>query len=135
MIATSDYDAWLLRWPAGTAVSPHDHGGSRGAFVVVSGELTELRWGPAGWRTRLVREGDVVGIERDVVHDVVARGPAPSLSVHAYSPPLAEMGFYDGYGVRLLDRQVVIPAPGLIPNAGSVHPSGATASLDRDRSE
>ena len=37
--SSSDYDAWLLRWPPGTRVNPHDHGESAAAFTVLVGEL------------------------------------------------------------------------------------------------
>src|SRR5581483_3398369 len=106
MIGTPDYDAWLLRWPPGTAVSPHDHGDSVGVFTVVTGQLTEVRWEHARRRTRQVRPGHVISLGRGVVHDVIA-GTTASLSVHVYSPPLEVMGYYADGGVRLLDRQPV----------------------------
>jgi quercetin dioxygenase-like cupin family protein len=123
MVGAPDYDVWLLRWPSGTAVSPHDHGDSLGAFTVVTGELTEVRWERARRRARRVRVGDVVGIERGVVHDVVATGTASSLSVHVYSPPLEAMGFYDDGGLRLIDRQSVDGTAGPLAPARSLHPS------------
>src|SRR5690348_3260642 len=44
LLARTDmYDAWLIAWPAGGAIELHDHGGSSGAIVVVSGALTESR--------------------------------------------------------------------------------------------
>jgi hypothetical protein len=42
LLATDQFDAWLIDWPTGEAVEPHDHGGSAGAFAVIAGELTEL---------------------------------------------------------------------------------------------
>jgi quercetin dioxygenase-like cupin family protein len=95
LLATEECDVWLLRWPPGTGVTPHDHGGSSGAFTVVSGELTEVRWDAALPYERFVSPGQVVSIEAGVVHDVLARGTSPALSIHAYSPPLSSMGFYD----------------------------------------
>jgi len=105
LLATADYDAWLLHWPSHTSVTPHDHGESIGAFTVVSGELTEVRWHGSLRLTRLVAPGEVVTIEQRVVHDVIA-GEGAALSVHAYSPPLTAMGFYAG-GVELVDVQPV----------------------------
>jgi quercetin dioxygenase-like cupin family protein len=97
LAATKEYDVWLLRWPPGSNVTPHDHGGSAGAFSVVSGEIEEIRWRGVVRRSRLVGPGEVVTIDRGVVHDVVA-GSTLSVSVHVYSPPLAAMSFYDDSG-------------------------------------
>lgn len=127
LLATHDYDAWLLRWPADTGVTPHDHGGSTGAFTVVNGRLTERRWRSGRQEDRRVLPGDVVTVGRRVVHDVFSAGPDPAVSVHAYSPPLSSMGFYDESGTRLLDRQMVeaegepsATVPILNPSAGPV---------------
>lgn len=106
LLLTPEYDAWLLRWPPGTRVTPHDHGDSVGAFCVVEGELYEQRWpwGP-GDLVRRVSAGETVTLPRGVVHDVIA-GAELALSVHVYSPPLADMGFYDDGG-QLVDRLAV----------------------------
>ena len=107
LLATEECDVWLLRWPPGTGVSPHDHGCSSGAFTVVSGELAEVRWDAEVRYERSVSPGQVVSIEAGIVHDVLARGTSPALSIHAYSPPLSSMGFYDMAGQALLVRQPV----------------------------
>src|SRR5579872_4701134 len=44
LAGTEDFDAWLLAWPPGMSVAPHDHGESGGAFTVVDGTLVETRW-------------------------------------------------------------------------------------------
>jgi quercetin dioxygenase-like cupin family protein len=124
LVAGDDYDAWLLRWPPRTSVTPHDHGESSGAFTVVHGELLEIRWRGALSGSRLVTPGDVVTIEPGIVHDVIATGHDAALSVHVYSPPLREMGYYDDNGQTLVDRQPVVEtAPGR-PLARAIHPSG-----------
>lgn len=92
--STHDFDAWLLRWPPGTRVNPHDHGDSAGAFTVLEGELIELRWHASIPECRLVTVGDVVSIASGVVHDVVATNRV-ACSIHAYSPPLQTMSFYE----------------------------------------
>jgi hypothetical protein len=94
LLRTPDYDVWLLRWPPGSRVTPHDHGDSAGAFTVLDGELTELRWQGAIPECRLVRPGEAVSVERGMVHDVVATNGV-AYSLHAYSPPLQAMSFYD----------------------------------------
>jgi mannose-6-phosphate isomerase-like protein (cupin superfamily) len=105
VIATGDYEVWLLRWPPRTSVSPHDHGGSAGAFVVVSGEVEEVRWRGAIRRSRLVGPGEVVTIDRGVAHDVLG-GPDLSVTLHVYSPPLASMSYYDEFGLPVDNRPI-----------------------------
>jgi len=112
LLQTDAYDVWLIGWPPGTRVEPHDHGTSAGAFTVVQGTLTEYRWTPVP-RPRTVGTGDVVTIGSGVVHDVVADRPedGAAISIHAYSPPLREMGFYSDDAARLLTRVTVDSAP------------------------
>jgi hypothetical protein len=124
LLATAEFDAWLLRWPPNTRVTPHDHGDSAGAFAVVSGELVELRWFATGPRARTVSPGGPIIIERGVVHDVIA-GPGPSLSVHVYSPPLTAMSFYDAAGTEALRYQPVDDGPPTLARTRALHPTGS----------
>ena len=41
LLVAEEYDVWLIHWPPGASLGLHDHGGSAGAFCVVSGELRE----------------------------------------------------------------------------------------------
>ncbi len=108
--AAEDHEVWLLCWPPGSSVTPHDHGASAGALVVVSGHLTETRW-QDGRRTETALEpGRVVQVERGQVHDVVATG-ATAYSVHAYSPPLRSMTFFGDDGRTVLRTESVEDAP------------------------
>jgi Cysteine dioxygenase type I len=90
-------DVWLLTWVTDTGTDLHDHGESRGAFTVVSGELEEVR--PDGQKGDLIATpvpaGGVRSVERGVVHDVRSPSLLPAISIHAYSPPLREMTFYE----------------------------------------
>ena len=99
LVATDTYDIWLLRWPPGTCVTPHDHGLSAGAFSVVVGEVEEVRWKGCIRHSRPVGPGEVVIVDRGVVHDVLG-GAEPSLTVHVYSPPLSSMSYYRSTGVH-----------------------------------
>jgi hypothetical protein len=106
VLGTPDYDVWLLRWPVGTGVTPHDHGMSIGAFCVVDGSLLEHRW-RAGERTsRVVGAAETVTIGQGAVHDVIGVTDG-SLSVHVYSPPLASMNFYDDTGTVVVRSELV----------------------------
>jgi len=113
-LATETYDAWLIHWPVGTGLEAHDHGGSTGAFAVVSGVLDEDVERDGETVTRRVPAGQSVTFGGDHVHAVVNRGEAGATSVHVYSPPLSSMSFYresadGGYEVDRVDQ---VFAPG-----------------------
>ncbi|ORW56578.1 cysteine dioxygenase [Mycobacterium riyadhense] len=98
-----ELDIWLISWVPGHATELHDHGGSLGALTVLSGSLNEFRWDGRRLRRRRLDAGDQAGFPLGWVHDVVwaprpavLAGPAePTLSVHAYSPPLSAMSYYE----------------------------------------
>ena len=114
-----ELDVWLISWIPGHPTELHDHGGSLGALTVVSGSLNEFRWDGRGLRRRRLDAGDQAGFPLGWVHDVVwaptsPRAPAatslsgtpgPSLSVHAYSPPLTVMSYYEVTNQHRLRRQ------------------------------
>ena len=95
-----DYEAWLIGWPQDHGIDMHDHGGSAGAFTVVEGSLIEsyLDQGrprrPRRLRQRRWNAGESVAFGADHVHDLVNVRTTPALSVHVYSPPLADMTYY-----------------------------------------
>jgi hypothetical protein len=101
-------DVWLICWPQHQAAELHDHGGSIGALTVVRGVLTEHRWLPGSRSPRLVPRrlaaGAQAGFPLGYVHDVVNTDPEPALSVHAYSPPLTAMSYYEVDGDGQLRR-------------------------------
>ena len=98
-----ELDIWLISWVPGHPTELHDHGGSLGALTVLSGSLNEFRWDGRSLRHRRLDAGDQAGFPLGWVHDVVwAPGPGPitrpappTLSVHAYSPPLTAMSYYE----------------------------------------
>ncbi|GAA4490643.1 cysteine dioxygenase family protein [Rhodococcus olei] len=99
--ADDDVDVWLISWVPGEATELHDHAGSLGALTVLSGTLAEYRWGGAELKFRTLAAGDQASFPLGWVHDVMqapdtTAGPdRPTLSVHAYSPPLTAMSYYE----------------------------------------
>jgi hypothetical protein len=93
---TTNFELWLIHWPTDGGLVLHDHGGSSGAFHVVWGTLDETsttRRGHALHQRRLGRsEGRSFG--PDYVHSVANSEQMVATSVHAYSPPLTSMNFY-----------------------------------------
>jgi hypothetical protein len=103
-----EVDVWLISWVPGHRTELHDHGGSLGAVTLLSGSLDEFRWDGEQLRCRRLTAGDQAAFPLGWVHDVVwaptgprasltsLSGPQePSLSVHAYSPPLTVMSYYE----------------------------------------
>jgi quercetin dioxygenase-like cupin family protein len=88
-------DVWLISWLPTQGTQLHDHGGSSGSFTVLSGRLTEAVAGGSSLRDHERRAGESVGFGPHYIHDVRNLSDAPAASVHAYSPPLTTMTFYD----------------------------------------
>jgi quercetin dioxygenase-like cupin family protein len=93
------HEAWLLTWLPGQGTGWHDHGGSAGAFLVVSGRLREDTVG--GSRTLATGTGRRFGSQH--VHRVVNDGALPAISLHVYSPALTSMTRYDMVGGCLVE--------------------------------
>lgn len=94
--ASAGVDVWLLNWLPSQVTDLHDHGHSAAAFVVVDGGLTEVRVDPVlgSWSTTLHAPAvRIVG--PGLVHDVRNDLLTPAVSIHAYSPPLSRMTYYD----------------------------------------
>jgi predicted metal-dependent enzyme (double-stranded beta helix superfamily) len=93
------YEIWLISWLPGQATGFHDHGGSAGSFCVVWGALEEHRVGtparPQPVTAGTVAAGQVRSFGPEFIHDVRNTSQAVAVSVHAYSPPLAQMTRYD----------------------------------------
>lgn len=91
-----DLDVWLISWAAGESTDLHDHGGSLGSLTVLTGALHEYHWAGAALRCRRHEAGDQAAFPLGWVHDVTAADNAEqALSVHAYSPPLTAMSYYE----------------------------------------
>ena len=105
----SSVDVWLLTWLTDTSTDLHDHGGSAAAFTVVEGVLDELRVVDHTGTPQIsrLRPGTDRHVAPGVIHDVRSPGPDPAISIHAYSPPLTTMTFYEQHGQQLVPIQSV----------------------------
>jgi Cysteine dioxygenase type I len=88
-------DVWLISWLPTQGTQLHDHGGSSGSFTVLSGRLNEAVAGSGRLHEHERPAGQSVGFGPHYVHDVRNLSTAPAVSVHAYSPPLTTMTYYD----------------------------------------
>jgi predicted metal-dependent enzyme (double-stranded beta helix superfamily) len=87
---------WLNCWMDDQETGFHDHDLSEGAVAVVEGRLREERLvlgGPT--RSALYRPGEVFDFGAADIHRVLHGGGGPTVSLHAYSPPLWRMGSYE----------------------------------------
>jgi hypothetical protein len=115
-----EVDIWLISWVPGHRTELHDHGGSLGALTLLSGSLDEFRWDGQRLRQRRLEAGDQAAFPLGWVHDVLwapgaaappGKPPAvplpadPTLSVHAYSPPLTVMSYYEITDQQTLRRK------------------------------
>jgi hypothetical protein len=113
LYGADEIDIWLISWVPGHATELHDHGGSLAALTLLSGSLDEFRWDGAQLRLRRLEAGDQAGFPLGWVHDVVwaqtgaapSATPGPTLSVHAYSPPLTAMSYHEITGHHTLRRR------------------------------
>jgi hypothetical protein len=102
LAATSDHEVWLLTWLPGQGTEIHDHGGSAGAFQVVSGSLTEdtvIEDTTGGGRplriiARELGEGAGRRFSARHIHRITNRSGRPAVSVHVYGPALRTMTRY-----------------------------------------
>jgi mannose-6-phosphate isomerase-like protein (cupin superfamily) len=112
MVASDTFEAWVIAWPPGGAIELHDHGGSSGAIVVASGELTETTVterpdGVANTETTVLPAGRSTTFAAPHVHDLMNLGAVPAISVHAYAPRLTAMTNYDMVQGRLVAGRTV----------------------------
>src|SRR6185436_16204623 len=89
MLATPDFELWLLSWLPGQVTPIHDHGGAFNVTTVLAGNLLEERYALTdGGRVRpiwtMVRSaGDLDPLEVTAIHRVRPLGTAVSLHLCA----------------------------------------------------
>ncbi|MCW2810280.1 MAG: putative cysteine dioxygenase [Friedmanniella sp.] len=108
LAAQPDFEVWLLTWVPGQGTDWHDHGGSAGAFVVLTGALTEEharvrpdRLPTIEPRARTLSAGALRPFGTQHLHRVRNDGLAPAVSLHVYSPALVRMNRYALEGTEL----------------------------------
>ena len=99
---------WLLAWERGQDTDWHDHGGSSGSFAVAEGTCwsSTARRAAAAAPARLAT-GRAVAFGPGHVHEWRHGGAGSSTSIHAYSPPLTMMTYYQHTSYGLIARETV----------------------------
>ncbi len=107
---TAHVEVWVLCWTPSNDTGWHDHDISSGAVVVTQGCLVEdnLALGSASVTTE-VPAGLGYSFGPEHIHRLGGRDGVPggSVSVHAYSPPLWRMGYYEVDAAGVLRRTSV----------------------------
>jgi predicted metal-dependent enzyme (double-stranded beta helix superfamily) len=87
---------WLICWMNDHDTGYHDHDLSSGAVAVTAGAVREERLVLGGApATRTVHAGDAFTFGAADIHRVSHAGAEPTVTIHAYSPPLWRMGSYE----------------------------------------
>ena len=96
----ADLDVWLICWLDTQDTGYHDHDLSSGAVHIIEGSLCEDYFyrDADGWidvRTRERHAGDVFEFDGSSIHGLRHADGPPATSLHAYSPALWRMGYYE----------------------------------------
>ena len=92
----ADVEIWVVSWMSGHDTGFHDHDASAAAIVVAEGEIREQRLAVGRANVdRRFKAGQAFAVRPSDIHRVQHAGTEPSVTIHAYSPPLDRMGQYE----------------------------------------
>jgi predicted metal-dependent enzyme (double-stranded beta helix superfamily) len=101
-------DIWVLSWMPGQKTGFHDHGNSSVALTALQGTVLEqqIRLGTASIERKL-SPGRFQQGSASYIHSVAHAAGKPAVTLHAYSPPLIDVGQYraGSEGELLRERQ------------------------------
>jgi predicted metal-dependent enzyme (double-stranded beta helix superfamily) len=108
-LGTDAVEVWLLTWLPGQNSPLHDHGGSSGAFTVLSGALEETVVQPGSTeRDHLWTRGAIRSFGTRHIQEVRNDRSVPAVSLHAYAPALLSMTRYRTDGLSVTPQQVEV---------------------------
>ena len=89
-------DIWVLSWMPGQATGYHDHGSSNVALTALQGCVLERQTPRRAGRASSASCGRASSQPGPAgyIHSVAHRAGAPAVTLHAYSPPLVQVGQY-----------------------------------------
>lgn len=109
MHRADNFEVLLIVWSPFEPADWHDHGGASGGYAVVEGELYERYRSGNGSdvESRFLPAGVSGSFGPDHLHYVVPTSGATAVSVHAYSPPLTALTYYEPTRLGFVVREVV----------------------------
>ncbi len=110
LLRAHNVEVRILSWETNQSSGWHDHGGSSGAFAVTAGTLMEQYRAAdnISLASCRFRPGDVGSFGPDHVHDVDYESGRPAVTIHAYSPPLRGLTYYDRTRFGFVAREFVL---------------------------
>jgi quercetin dioxygenase-like cupin family protein len=88
-------NAWLICWSQDDDTGFHDHDASAAAITVIGGQVREDRLRLNGEpRSKVSGPGATITVPPNAIHRVLHAGDTPTVTIHAYSPPLIRTGAY-----------------------------------------
>ena len=91
-----EVEVWVVCWMPGHDTGFHDHDTSAAAIVVAEGAISEQRLAVGRAHVdRRFQAGQTFAVRPSDIHRVQHAGEQPSVTIHAYSPPLGRMGQYE----------------------------------------
>lgn len=91
-----DIELWVVSWMPGHDTGFHDHDESAAAIIVAEGEIREQRLTVGHPNVdRRFATGQALTVRPCDIHRLQHAGTEPSVTIHAYSPPLGRMGQYE----------------------------------------
>lgn len=100
LLATDDYELWLISWPPESQTDWHDHGTAAGALTVLHGTLVEDTF-DGGLQLADVYPGHARAFAAGHAHNLRNASGEWALSLHAYSPRLQSRTRFRFHGDRL----------------------------------
>ena len=99
-------DVWVLSWMPGQHTGFHDHGDAGVALAAVDGHVVERQMRVTGGaHEQVLQPGRVQVGAPGYIHSVAHGAGEPAVTIHAYSPPLVEVGQYRATEDGLLVRE------------------------------
>ncbi len=126
LIATDDYDVWLITWPPGSEIGEHDHGPADNVTQVVAGTLVES----TGTTHRTLRPGSSSTTSPHTSHRMWNASTEDTTTVHVYSPPLSAIT----YRPPAASAQELHPA-GVLRRSGRPRGTARVATVRSRRAE
>ncbi len=100
-------DVWVLSWMPGQATGFHDHDHSEVALMCLQGTVMEKQMLlPSGVSKVEMPTGTIRSGGAGYIHAVNHHDGLPAVSLHAYSPPLIQVGQYVVNEEGILERQI-----------------------------